>query len=139
MKKFALFLLSVVVSFLFSGCASSGGSWSKGLKDKREAIICDKGTTQVQDPDNPSEMKTEYRVQLAWDDAERGTHPMLWSVVSEKAYQVLNVSDKVLIVPCDFGQLKGHVTVLYYWSDDRVVEINEFKYEYDLPSDPYGR
>ena len=64
---------------------------------------------------------------------------MLWSVVSEKVYQGLKLSDKVLIMSCDFGHLKKHVTVLYRWMDEQTSEINEFKYEYDLTEEPPGR
>lgn len=129
----------IVLSFGLAGCASSGEIWSKGLREKREATVCGKEVVQVLERNSACRTQPEYRIQLTWDDPERGTHPMLWSVVSEKAYQVLNISDKVLIVPGDFGQMKGHVTVLYYWTDNRVAEINDFKYEYDLPEDPYPR
>lgn len=137
MHRFALLMFATVLSFGFVGCISSG-SWSRGIKDTpREATVCGKETVQVPASDNPNMTEPEYRIQLTWNDVERGTHPMLWSVVGEKTYQTINISDKVVITPCDFGQLKGHVTVLYYWADDRAFEINEFTYEFDLPEDPY--
>ncbi len=135
MSKSALFTLVVVLSFAFVGCADSGGSWSKGLKEDRNATICGKETVQVPAPENPGMTQPEYRIQLTWDwdDVERGARPMAWSVVCEKTYQMFNISDKVVILPADFGQMKGHVTVLFYWTDDRMPEFCEFKYEYDLP------
>ena len=139
MKKFALLFVVVVFSFGFVGCVSSGNTWSKGLKDNREATVCGKEIVQVPSPDNPGMTQSEYRIQLTWHDVERGTQPVYWSVVSEEAYQMMNFSDKVTLASCGFGQMKGHVTVTYYWADDRVSGIYEFKYEFDLPEDPYSR
>ena len=137
MKKVAL--LVAVVAFGFVGCVSSGNTWSKGLKDNREATVCGKEIIQVPSPDNPGTTQPEYRIQLTWHDVERGTQPMCWSVVSEKAYQVINVSDKVILMFHDFWQTKGHATLTYYWVDEQTSEINEFNYEFDLPEDPYSR
>ena len=139
MRKLMLSGLLALLSFGFVGCVSSGNTWSKGLKDNREATVCGKEIVQVPSPDNPGTTQPEYRIQLTWQDVERGTHPALWSVVSEEAYQMMNFSDKVTLASCGFGQMKGHVPVIYYWADDRTSEINEFNYEFDLPEDPYSR
>lgn len=136
MRKVTMFTLMSALAFV--GCVSSAQSWSKGIKDTpREATVCDKETVQVEDPENPGTTKMEYRIQLTWHDVERGTHPALWSVVNEKTYELFNLQDKVTINPVNFGQLRGHVTVIYYWTDDRMPEIAEIKYEFDLPEDPY--
>ena len=141
MRKYALIGLIATLSFWSVGCIYSGGSWSKGIRygDKREATVCGKETVQVPTPDNPNVTEPEYRIQLTWDDVERGARPMLWSVVGEKTYQTLNISDKVIIWPHDLGQLKGHATVIYYWTHDQISEIGELKYEFDLPEDPHPR
>ncbi len=138
MKKFAT-LFVFVLSFGLTGCVSSGNTWSKGLKDNREAGVCGKEIAQVLSPDNPGTTQLEYRIQLTWHDVERGTRPVCWSVVSEKTFEALNFNNKVVLVPCMPGQLDGHVTVKYMWVDDRTCEINEVKYEFDLPGDWPGR
>ncbi len=132
MKKVALLALVAVLSV---GCATSQAGWSKGLKDDRQATVCGKELALVSSPGDPNGTRSEYRVQLTWHEVERGTHPMLWSIVSEKTYEVINISDKVVLASCDFGQLNGHVTVKYMWADERTCEINELKYEYDLPEE----
>ncbi len=135
MCKFALLPLIVVVSFGFAGCVSNA-EWSKGLREVREATICDKEIVQVSTPDTPGMTQPEHRIQLTWNDVERGANLVAWSIVSDKTYQMFNVSDKVSVWLFDFGRnKKGHVTVIYYWTDDRMLEICEFKYEYDLPEE----
>ncbi|MDP1719290.1 MAG: hypothetical protein Q8L24_02595 [bacterium] len=135
MRKFALLALIAVLSFGFAGCATSREGWNKGLKDNRAATVCGKEIAMVSSPDDPLGTQLEYRIQLTWHDVERGTHPVLWSVVSEKTYEAINVSDKIVLLSCDFGQMNGHVTVKYMWTNDRTYEINEVKYEYDLSGD----
>lgn len=141
MRKYALLTLVTALSFVFVGCVSSAHDWSKGLRhgDDREATVCDKETAQVPTPENPEVMQTEYRLQLTWHDVERGTYPTLWSVVDEETYKATDRQDKVTLIVHDFGQKKGHVTVIYYWVHDKTFEISEFKYEFDLPEDPYPR
>lgn len=134
MRKYSLFGLIVVLSFGFVGCIYSGNEWSKGLRENREATVCDKEIVQISSPDNPSVNQSEYRVQLTWNDVERNAHPMIWSVVSERVYKVMDLGDKVTLMPYYCGIFtKGRVTATYYWSDDRAFEINEFNYEFDLP------
>ena len=136
MKKFALLALVAVLSFGFAGCATSReGAWYRGVRGSRDATVCGKELALVSSPDDPGGTRSEYRVQLTWHDAERGTHPVIWSVVSERTYEVINISDKVVLTPYDSGQLDGHVTVKYMWMDERTCELNEAKYEYDLPKD----
>ncbi|MDO8467297.1 MAG: hypothetical protein Q7S83_04130 [bacterium] len=139
MKKFALLSLVAVLAFGLAGCATSQEGWSKGLKDDRHATVCGKELALVSSPDDPNGTRSEYRIQLTWHEVERGAHPVLWAIVSEKTYEVTNISDKVVLASCDFGQSNGHVTVKFMWMDERTCEINEAKYEYDLPWDWPGR
>ncbi len=136
MRKLALSGLFALLSFGFVGCVSPWDTLSRGLKDNREATVCGKEIAQVLSPDNPGTTQLEYRIQLTWRDVERGTNPALWSVVSEKTFEAINFSDKVVLVPCSPGQLDGHVTVIYMWVDERASGIYECKYEFDLPFDP---